>query len=153
MMTSSPTIVLDLIHRFMNLCLQQSIIPNSWAYKLITLIPKKGDKKDLNNYRGICISSTLLKILCTLLNNRIEGLCKKYDLISKNQIGFQKNCRTSDHILTLKSLVKKYVTVGEKKLYACFVDFEKAFDTVWHKGLFKKFTQLCNLWKIPRPHL
>ena len=38
----------------------------------------------------------------------------------------------------LKSLVKKYVTEGEKKLYACFVDFEKAFDTVWHKGLFKK---------------
>ena len=59
-------------------------------------------------------------------------------MLSKNQIGFRKNCRTSDHVLTLKNVVKKYVTIGKQKLYVCFVDFEKAFDSVWHKGLFKK---------------
>ena len=25
-----------------------------------------------------------------------------------------------------------------KKLYACFVDFKKAFDSIWHEGLFRK---------------
>ena len=138
MIKHSPDIILNLINRFMNTCLEKFIIPNSWAFGLITLIHKKGDRMDLDNYRGICVSSALLKILCTLLNNRIQNLCTEYGLISKNQIGFQKNCRTSDHILTLKTLVKKYVTVGEKKLYTCFVDFEKAFDSVWHKGLFNK---------------
>ena len=45
-------------------------------------------------------------------------------------------CRTSDHILTLKTLVKKHVTIGGSKLYACFVDLKKAYDSVPHKSLF-----------------
>ena len=55
--------------------------------------------------------------------------------------------------MTLKCLVKKYVTVGKNKLYACFVDFKKAFDSVWHKGLFYKLEKmgmggkLCELIK------
>ena len=138
MIKNSPDIILDLIYKFMNLCFEKSLIPNSWAYELISLIHKKGSKCDLNNYRGICVSSALLKILCTLLNNRLQDHCSSNEILSKNQIGFKKNCRTSDHILTLKNLVKKYVTHGQKKLYTCFVDFEKAFDSVWHKGLFKK---------------
>ena len=84
------------------------------------------------------VSSTLLKILCSLLNNRIQSFCTENGLINKNQIGFQKNCRTTDHIFTLKTLVKKYVTIGKEKLFTCFVDFQKAFDSVWHKGLFHK---------------
>ena len=34
------------------------------------------------------------------------------------------------------------MTIGKKKLYACFVDFRKAFDSVWHKGLFQKLEAL-----------
>ena len=94
----------------------------------------------MSNYQGICVSSALLKILCSLLNNRIQSFCTENGLIHKNQIGFQKNCRTTDHIFTLKTLVKKYVTVGKEKLYTCFVDFQKAFDSVWHKGLFHKLS-------------
>ena len=39
-------------------------------------------------------------------------------------------------------MVKKYVTIGKEKLYVCFVDFEKAFDSVWHKGHFYKIQQV-----------
>ena len=50
--------------------------------------------------------------------------------------------RTPDHLLTLKSLVNKYVTDKSKsKLYTCFVDFRKAFDTVWHQGVYQKLSQ------------
>ena len=56
---------------------------------------------------------------------------------SKLQIGFQENCRTSDHILTVKTLIDKYNQNG-KKLYTCFIDFRKAFDSVWRNALFYK---------------
>ena len=46
-----------------------------------------------------------------------------------NKLVFQKNNRTSDHILTLKAVVNKCVADQKgKKLYTCFVDFQKAFD-------------------------
>ena len=138
MVKNCPEIVFNLIYRFLNLCLKKALVPNTWTKDLITLLHKEGDDLDPSNYRGICVSSALLKNLCSLLKNRIQTLCTDHCLINKNQIGFQKNCRTSDHLLTLKTLVKTYVTIGHKKLFVCFVDFKKAFDSVWHKGLFYK---------------
>ena len=115
------------------------MVCSKWCYDLIALIHKEGIKDDPNNYRGICIMNALLKILCTLLNNRLTTFCLNNNLIGREQIGFQKNNRTTDHILTLKALVNKYVGDQKgKKLYTCFVDFQKAFDSVWHKGLFRK---------------
>ena len=73
-----------------------------------------------------------------LLNHRIQEHCHQNDLLNRNQIGFKPNHRTADHLLTLKAVVKKYVTIGGKKLFACFIDFKKAFDSVWHDGLFHK---------------
>ena len=138
MIKNSPKIFLDLLFRFINLCVSQSLIPQSWCFELLNPIHKEGNKSDPNNYRGICISSALLKILCCLLNNRIQLHCTKRNLINKNQTGFKKNHRTSDNLLTLKNVVKKYVTIGKKKLYTCFIDFRKAYDSVWHEAIFYK---------------
>ena len=140
MIKNSPETVLDLLLKFINLCLRQSLIPHSWCRDLITPIFKDGVLDDPNNYRGICISSVLLKIVCSLLQNRIQAHCDKFNIINSNQIGFKSHHRTADHLFTLKALVKKYVTIGEKKLFACFVDFKKAFDSIWHEGLFHKIS-------------
>ena len=84
--------------------------------------------------------------MCSLLNERVLTHCSKKNLINKNQIGFKQNSRTSDHLFTLKTLVKKYVAIGKEKLYVCFVDFQKAFDSVWHKGLFHKLKKAGIKW-------
>ena len=68
----------------------------------------------------------------------MQSKVNELNLIHRNQIGFKQNCKTADHLLTLKTVVKKYVTVGGNKLFACFVDFKKAFDSVWHSGLYRK---------------
>jgi hypothetical protein len=41
-------------------------------------------------------------------------------------------------MFVLKTLIDKYTQQGSKHLYTCFVDFCKAFDTVWHIGLLYK---------------
>ena len=88
--------------------------------------------------------NTLLKVLCTLLNNKLITYCNNQQLINQEQIGFQKNNRRSDHILTLKAVLNKYVGDKKgKKVYICFVDFQKAFDSVWHDGLFRKLENKC----------
>ena len=60
------------------------------------------------------------------------------DIIHETQIGFSKKARTSDHIFVLKCIIDKYLKCGDSKLYACFVDFRKAFDTVIHVGIMYK---------------
>ena len=50
---------------FLNLNLEKGLISAKWCFDLISLIHKNGPKYDPNNYRGICIMSTLLKVLCT----------------------------------------------------------------------------------------
>ena len=55
----------------------------------------------------------------------------------QEQGGFRKGYRTTDHNFVLQGIIRKYIKDG-KRLYACFVDLEKAFDSVWREGLFKK---------------
>jgi hypothetical protein len=53
---------------------------------------------------------------------------REKNLMHPTQIGFIPGNRTADHILTLKTLHDKYVKQSENgKIYACFVDFKKAF--------------------------
>ena len=58
-----------------------------------------------------------------------------------SQIRFLPGNRTADHVFTLRTLYDKYVTnTNRGQLYACFVDFRKAFDSIWYQGLFNKLT-------------
>jgi retron-type reverse transcriptase len=41
----------------------------------------------------------------------------------------------------LKTLIDKQVEQNKGKIYACFVDFKKAFDSIWHEGLFLKLLE------------
>ena len=81
------------------------------------------------------------KLFCSILNQRLLDHVKSLDILHKSQIGFLANNRTADHVLTLQALIDKYVHGHQTKVYACFVDFRKAFDSVWHDGLLFKLLQ------------
>ena len=87
------------------------------------------------------MSSSLGKFFCSVLNDRLINFLKTKELLHPSQIGFIPGNRTADHIFTLKSLHDKYVNQNNEKIYACFVDFKKAFDSVWHKGLYLKLLE------------
>ena len=77
-----------------------------------------------------------------MMNIRLNEYTVENQIINKEQIGFVTDNRCPDHIFTLKSVVNKYVEDQKGKVYACFIDFRKAFDTVWHDGLFHKLQQM-----------
>ena len=62
-------------------------------------------------------------------------------LSQKNQAGFRKNYRTSDHIYILKTIIDKY-KASNNKLFTAFMDLRKAFDSVWRNGLYHKLLKL-----------
>ena len=100
------------------------------------------EESDPSNYLGICVSSCLGKLFCSILNGRLLENDTSHNILHKSQIGFLPKHRTADHVFTLRTMIDKYVHNHNEKIYACFVDFRKAFDSVWHDGLLNKLLQL-----------
>ena len=127
------------LSKLFNLILQSGFFPSSWCQGIITPIFKSGNKQDPLNYRGICINSCLGKFFTSILNNRLKNFVLDEEILHEAQIGFLPNHRTSDHIFTSRTLIDKYVKqVLKGKLYTCFIDFKKAFDSVWRDSLLYK---------------
>ena len=78
---------------------------------------------DPDNYRGIAIGSAFAKLYSLILLNRLIKFIDNKGLISPNQIGFMKSCRTADHNFLLQTLITK-TTKSNKKLYVAFIDLE-----------------------------
>ena len=66
------------------------------------------------------------------------------NLILENQAGFRKDHGTIDHIFTLHTIIEIFKNL-KKKLYCEFIDFEKAFDSVWRIGLWNKLLVNSNI--------
>ena len=76
------------------------------------------------------------KLFNSILRERLVTFIDKHNIMHKNQGSNCKGARTSDHLLVLRFLIDKYVKQGKHKLYACFFDLRKAFDTVNQAKLF-----------------
>ena len=88
---------------------------------MIKPIYKGGGALDMNNYRGIVISSCFSKLFSRVLFNRLDKYLEDNNIIGSEQTGFRKHCCTTDHILTLKTLIDKAFK-SSSRIYACFVD-------------------------------
>ena len=73
----------------------------------------------------------------SVLNNRLYKLLEKNELLSEVQPGFRKGYSTAEQVFNLKCLIDLTLE-SKKKLHCGFVDFRKAFDTVWRAGLWVK---------------
>ena len=106
-------------------------VPAIWCKEFITPVHKNGDPFDPDNYRPICILSCLCKFFTNLLNSWFYDTLMKEKIINPVQIGFVENHRTTDHVFTLNTMISKRAsTTRQGKIYTCFVDFKKAYDTV-----------------------
>lgn len=110
--------------------------PKEWCKSVIVPIFKSGDEKNPTNYRGISLLSIISKLFTQILNKRLNAWAEKEGKISKEQAGFRKGYSTIDHIFTLTSIINNRVNSKRGgKVYAAFIDYKKAFDTVNHNKL------------------
>lgn len=109
-------------------------IPDEWNKGIIIPVHKKGAKNDLGNYRGITLNSCVSKIYNRLLSKAISSFLEENDSLGEIQGGFRGNHRCEDQIFTLKSIAASRLTEG-KQTYLAFLDFKKAFDSVWREGM------------------
>ena len=134
---ATANIIAPLLLCLFNNILSSEYVPSQWGIGIIIPLFKSGEHSDPNNYRGISINSCISKLFTLLLNDRLAECVDTNNSLHFNQIGFRKGYRPADHVLTLKTLVDQ-AFAAKKDLYVCFVDFKKAYDTVWRDGLFLK---------------
>ena len=107
MLKQSTPRLQECICKLFNIILSNDKYPSQWRENLLKPIHKKGNDIDPRNYSVIVISSCLSKLFSKILHNRIEKHISDNSIMNENQTGFRKQYRTSDHILTLKSIIEK----------------------------------------------
>ena len=89
-------------------------------------------------FRGISLTSTVSKVLCTVLNNRLSSLAEEEGLIADEQAGFRKHMGCRDQLLTLVLLGQLEIAKNPEGMLVAFLDFSKAYDRVDRKKLWTR---------------
>ena len=125
MIRAGQSSLMPIYKKLVNPVLNSGSFPDSWCQGLITATFKSGKKDDPSNYRGICVTSCLGKLFCSVLNHRLLSFVSDKKLLHPSQIGFLPGHRTADHVFTLRILIDKHVSHRGEAIYACFVDFKR----------------------------
>ena len=93
------------------------------------------------SYRPLSITSCIGKILEKLLTNRIKSWAENNNIFNLQQNGFRKNRYTNDDLFKLSQSMRQNFNKSMISTVV-FLDVEKVFDQVWHKGLLSKLYDL-----------
>ena len=101
-----------------------------WKKTRFYPIFKGGDANDTGNYRGVSLLDIGYKILAGVMERRLRAWVEKNKILKESQAGFRGRRGTRDHIFVLNSLIGSKLKREGGKVYAAFIHFKKAFDTV-----------------------
>lgn len=84
---------------------------------------KKGSTSNPENYRGITLLKSSMKLFIRILGRDFIGEIE----LSEEQQDFRKNRSTIDAIFIVRQITEKALEFN-KPAYLCFIDLTKAFD-------------------------
>jgi hypothetical protein len=102
----------------------------------ISVLFKKGNRKDCDHYRGISIINHDGKLLERLIQNRLLPFVQETGCIPETQCGFLPGRSTVDAVLVSR-LVSTFALEKDVPLFKCFIDLTKAYDKVDRSTLWR----------------
>jgi Reverse transcriptase (RNA-dependent DNA polymerase) len=109
-------------------------IPKQWLLSTFVLISKKPNPRECSEYRTIALMSHTLKLFLKIIHKRIYK--KLEEGISNTQFGFREGLGTREALFGINVLFQRCLDMNQK-VFACYIDFEKAFDKVKHDKLYQ----------------
>ena len=117
------------LHRLPTLIWREGSVPQQWKDAIITVLHKKGDKTECGNYRGILLELHAGKVLLIVVARRLSAYCKAKGLLPEEKYGFRPDRSTTGMMFVVCKLqgIRRKAKVC---LFMCFIDLQKAYDTV-----------------------
>ena len=117
---------IEWVWELLRTCWEEEGKPTDWEEsEMVTIYKQKGDSMECENYRGIKLLEHILKLLERVIESKLRTLVDIHEM----QFGFMPGKSTVDAIFIIRQVQEKFLE-GNRKLYWCFVDLEKAFDRV-----------------------
>jgi exonuclease III len=129
----------SIVRDLANLAFRHAVIPEAWQQSVVVAIPKKGDLADPNNYRGISLISSTLKVLLVVLTDRINDVAEAQGLFCSAQAGFRRMEECITQAACVLDIVQRRRIAG-MSTFITFLDLKKAYDMVPHGCLFAKLS-------------
>ena len=115
----------------------EEIFPDCWGKAIVLpFLKKEKPPTEAESYRPIALTSCVCKLLERIVNNRLQYVLEKGDILSEAQLGFRKLRGTEDaHVILQTGILNAFAL--RQELYAVFFDLKKAYDTTWRYGILK----------------
>ncbi|XP_055389620.1 uncharacterized protein LOC129618706 [Condylostylus longicornis] len=137
MLKSSQKYICEQLTIITKKSLVEGIVPKDVKTGRIVPVFKTGVKSVLDNYRPICITPVLSKVIEKIVHNQLSAYLEKHNLLFVKQYDFKKKSCTETAIVDLISKVQS-LKDNRKIVSLVFIDLNKAFDMVNHNILLKK---------------
>lgn len=104
-------------------------IPEHLNHSLICLIPKIQHPETISQFRPICLSNVIIKVVSKIIANRLKPLMN--ELVGDSQASFVPGRQSSDNIVIARELLHSLRSkTGSKGAMIAKIDLEKAYDHV-----------------------
>lgn len=123
---------LDMLTSLFNYIYETGNIPEDWLKSTFITLPKKAQASQCDEYRMISLMSHVLKTFLRVIHTRIYKKCEGQ--MGDTQFGFRNGLGTREALFSLNVLTQRARDMNVK-VYACFIDYKKAFDCIQHDKL------------------
>ena len=112
------------------LSFNKKMIPDEWRMAdVIPIYKGKGSKYDVGNYRPINLTSTISKVMKSIIYSNIVNHCNKFNIINREQHGCRDKRSTCTNLLELLNDLTYNIDI-RNAVEITTIDFAKAFDSI-----------------------
>ncbi len=110
-------------------------VPEDWRDGIVIPIPKKGDRCNLDNWRGICLLAAAGKVLANIIKHRLRPI--EDAVLPEGQCGFREGRSRTDAVHIIGYVASLTAQHPATTLHAVYVDLSKAYDSIPRSALWQ----------------